>query len=263
MIQDMNRNKCKPIGVFDSGLGGLSVLKTLITMMPNESFIYFGDSLRAPYGPKLPETILNYSQEIVEDFISRGVKAVVIACNTATSAAAHVLREKYSIPIIGMEPALKPAAMAHPGGRIAVLATEMTLREQKFARLMTRHQGNVTLAKMAVPEFVTLVDQGIVAGPQIDAVLERLFPKDESLPIDGLVLGCTHYVFLRQAISDYFSYPVNIYDGNLGTARHLKEVLEGSQLLCDGNEKGTITLLNSAGADMVQRSYRLLDLEKR
>ncbi len=263
MSQDLKIHKCQPIGVFDSGLGGLSVLKTLIAMMPNESFIYFGDSLRAPYGPKLPETILNYSEEIVEDFISRGVKAVVIACNTATSAAAHVLRGKYTIPIIGMEPALKPAALAHPGGHIAVLATEMTLREQKFARLMERYQDNVTLSKIPVPEFVTLVDQGIVGGPLVNAVLERLFPLDASIPVDGLVLGCTHYVFLRQAISDYFNYPVNIYDGNMGTARHLKEILEDGQLLCDGNQKGTITLLNSAGAIMVERSYMLLDLEKR
>ncbi len=250
---------CNPIGVFDSGLGGLSVLKTMMTIMPQEHFIYFGDSKRAPYGTKSVETVRFYSNEIVEDFVARGAKAIVIACNTATSAAAEALRAKHNIPIIGVEPALKPAALENPSGQIVVMATEMTLREEKFSRLMGQYDSCTDIIKMAVPEFVTLVDHGITSGPKITAVLDAYFNELDLKKIKGIVLGCTHYVFLKAAILEYFDNRVRLYDGNEGTAKHLKEVLTRENKLCiEGQGHGQVTIMNSLGDEMVARSYELI-----
>lgn len=248
---------CSPIGVFDSGLGGISVLKSMMRLLPQEHFIYFGDSRRAPYGPKSIDTVRAYSDEIVELMINKGAKAVVIACNTATSAAADFLRSKYPIPIIGVEPALKPAAIAHPNGHILVLATEMTLREQKFDKLMKQFQMSNKISTLAVPEFVSLVDRGITEGPQITEVLNRYFSDVNLSDIQGIVLGCTHYVFLKPPIIEYFHNRVHLYDGNEGTARQLLQVLRSTNQLCEEGD-GSATLLNSRGEDMVCRSYELL-----
>lgn len=250
---------CAPIGVFDSGLGGISVLKAMQSLMPKENFIYFGDSRRAPYGTKSVEVVRQYSEEIVSDFVARGAKAVVIACNTATSAAADYLRAQYDIPIIGVEPALKPAAIENPNGHVVVLATEMTLRERKFNQLMQQFQDSVELTRMAVPEFVTLVDQGILQGPEVNRVLDRYLADIDLKTVNGVVLGCTHYVFLKEAISAYFGHRVALYDGNLGTARHLQSVLAQRDSLCTGTV-GTVVIENSLGEEMVGRSYQLLRL---
>lgn len=249
-----------PIGVFDSGLGGISVLKTLSAMMPHENFIYFGDSARAPYGTKSLETVSAYSEEIVDFFMDKGAKAVVIACNTATSAAASNLRQKYPIPIIGMEPALKPAALENPRGTVLVMATEMTLREEKFAKLIRNYQADLQIITQAVPEFVTLVEAGVYSGQPIQAVLSHYFGNLREAKLDGIVLGCTHYVFLKAAIGEFFGHQVKIYDGNEGTARHLKDVLAQSNLLNPSDSLGKVDLFNSAGALLIERSKTLLEL---
>ena len=145
-------NKDKAIGVFDSGLGGVSVLKELVQAMPNEKFLYYGDSANAPYGIKTKEEITERCENIIEFFLSKGVKAIVIACNTATSAAANILREKYSyLPIIGMEPALKVAADGKVHNTIVVMATPLTLKETKFNNLMARYSDDNTVIKMPCP----------------------------------------------------------------------------------------------------------------
>lgn len=248
---------CAPIGVFDSGLGGISVLQTIHHVLPHEDLIYFGDSKRAPYGPQSVEQVRAYSDEIVQNMIDQGAKAVVIACNTATSAAAEYLRSKYPIPIIGMEPALKPAAMAHPGGKLAVMATEMTLREKKFASLLGRFEENHTILKVPAPDFVVLVDQGLTEGRAVEAVLSQLFPMSDQEDLDGIVLGCTHFVFLKKAISQYFKKPIHLYDGNLGTAKYLKTRLKALGLLCEKQEEGQVSIHNSAGQAWVDRSWIL------
>jgi glutamate racemase len=252
-----------PIGVFDSGLGGLSVLKTLQQILPYEDFIYYGDSSRAPYGPLPKDKVIQYSDEIVRYFISREAKAVVIACNTATSAAADYLRECYDFPIIGMEPALKPAALAHAGDTIAVLATEMTLREAKFERLMSHYETTSRILKLAVPEFVTLVEQGIVEGAPIKHALDELFSKEQTENIAAIVLGCTHYVFLKDSIVEFFKGKVTVYDGNMGTARQLKNVLSRLSLLNTSKKTnhifGSLEIINSAGEAMVEQSFALLN----
>ena len=152
-------NKDKAIGVFDSGLGGISVLKEFVKSMPSENFIYYGDSANAPYGIKTKKEITDRCENIIEFFIKQGVKAVVIACNTATSASANILRKKYSyLPIIGMEPALKVAADGKTDNTIVVMATPLTLREEKFNNLMSRYDDENTIIKMPCPELVKIVE---------------------------------------------------------------------------------------------------------
>lgn len=252
---------CAPIGVFDSGLGGLSVLKEMMTLMPHENFIYYGDSARAPYGTKSVETVRHYSDEIVDYFVQQGVKAVVIACNTATSAAADYLRQKHTIPIIGVEPALKPAALENRGGHILVLATEMTLRENKFSRLMQQYQNESTISKVAVPEFVTLVDQGKIEAKAVESILDHYLEAIPKEAVSAVVLGCTHYVFLKVFIEAYFKHPVKLYDGNFGTANHLQQLLVSREACCTKG-LGEIRLENSLGEVMVERSYQLLNYKE-
>ena len=192
-------NSKKAIGVFDSGLGGISVLRDLKELMPNEDFIYFGDSAYAPYGVKTKEQITERCVEIIDFFISKGVKAVVIACNTATSASANYLRKKYKdLPIIGMEPALKVATQGVKNNNIVVMATPLTLKEKKFETLMHKFRGNNKVVKMPCPKLVEIVENDLLDDKNI--VIDQLkdYYKDVNMDnLDSVVLGCTHFIFYR------------------------------------------------------------------
>ena len=191
------------IGVFDSGLGGISVARQMRAELPHERIIYFGDSANAPYGIKTPDEVKKLSFAIVENFVKSGVKAVVIACNTATSAAVNDLRAYYDIPIVGMEPALKLACDLGKGEsqRVIVAATELTLRERKFADLLQRFSKNHTIFSQPCPDLVRIVERGELNNRDIvfDA-LHKYFDDYDLSSIDSVVLGCTHFVFYR----DYF-----------------------------------------------------------
>ena len=198
-----------PIGVFDSGLGGISVAREIAKDMPAEHVLYFGDSANAPYGVKTPEQVKALSFDIVERFVEHGVKAVVIACNTATSAAVNDLREHYDIPIIGMEPALKvacdrgdaPLGQQHIPQRVIVAATPLTLRERKFAELMKRFDSDNTIFKEPCPDLVEIVESGQLGNHDlVMRTLHHYFDRYDLDRIDSVVLGCTHFVFYR----DYF-----------------------------------------------------------
>ena len=159
-----NRQEC-PIGVFDSGVGGISVLRELVAQMPNENYIFFGDSKNAPYGTKTLEEVQQLTCADAEYLLSRGVKALVVACNTATSAAIRILREKYAdMPVIGIEPALKPAVRAGGHPRVLVMATPMTLREEKFHALMQRFESDAEILRLPCPGLVEYVEQGVLEG---------------------------------------------------------------------------------------------------
>ena len=230
-----------PIGVFDSGVGGISVLAALERELPNEHFLYYGDTLHAPYGTKAPEEVMACVRQVMAELTARDVKAVVIACNTATSVAAATLRQEMTLPIIGMEPALKPAAMVRHGGEILVLATPVTLRLPKFQSLMERYgEGAVP---MPCPGLMELVEQ-----KDFDAAKKYLLHALEQVDlskVDAVVLGCTHYVFLRPLLEEILPVSVQIMDGNEGTARQLHRVLEQQNLL-NRSEKGSVTLLSSS-----------------
>ncbi len=224
------------IGVFDSGVGGISVLKSLVNHLPYERFVFFGDSANAPYGDKCSEEIYELSKKIVEDFIQQGAKAIVIACNTATSVAAKKLRETYpDLPIIGIEPALKPAALAQDHGSILVMATSKTLKLDKFAILMDEYGKTNDVHLVACPGLADAIEIGYVTGSKIYRILEELIGNYRG-KIDSVVLGCTHYPFIKEAICDILG-GVKFFDGCEGTARQLAKVLKDHDLL---NTKSTL-----------------------
>lgn len=234
-----------PIGVFDSGLGGISVLGELVKELPGEDFLYFGDSANAPYGSRRTEEIRRLTIENAERLFDQGIKALVIACNTATSAAVEDLRGRYPDKIlIGIEPALKPAVNRFPGGKILVMATDATLREQKFAALLEKYNGTCEICKCPCPELVAFVERGELDSPALHEVLIKELGRHlEPLP-DAAVLGCTHFPFLKAAISKVVGSGCLLLDGAAGTARETKRRLEERDLLkTDG--KGTVTFCNS------------------
>ena len=232
-----------PIGVFDSGVGGISVLAEARKLLPCEDFIYYGDTLHAPYGTRTPEEVLRLSEAAFDRLRERGCKAIVIACNTATAAAAATLRQKWpDFPIIAMEPALKPASQMRHGGSVLVLATPMTLKLDKFARLMALYgEGAVPLPCPGLPEIVEAMD-----FPAAEAYLRERLSAYLSPRPDAVVLGCTHYVFLRGILRNILPAGTVIVDGNLGTARQLKRVLEQRDLLNGEKREGRCELTSSS-----------------
>ena len=251
-------NKQSKIGVFDSGLGGISVLFDIHRIMPNEALVYIGDSINAPYGIKSKEEVFLLSKSICDELISNeDVKAIVIACNTATSAAVDRLRSMYSIPIIGMEPAVKPAIEATKG-TIAVLATEMTLREEKFERLINSLEENQRILKIPAPKMVEVVENSIDDIDQIMKVLNLYF-DNINYNVEAVVLGCTHFIFLRDYIESYYKSKIEIFDGNVGTVYQLRNVLSRLDLLSEEENEGEIKIYNSKGDDYVKKSYEMYE----
>ena len=231
------------IGVFDSGLGGISVLRHLRRLLPGERFLYFGDSAHAPYGTKSREEVKALSFAAAEKLIQQGLKALVVACNTATSAAIRELREKYpDLIVVGIEPALKPAADRFPGGTIGVMATPMTLQEEKFAGLLSRYGENCRVCKLPAPGLVELIEAGKGDSPEAEALLRGLFAPVEGA-LDALVLGCTHYPFAEKAIRRVLGDRVVLLDGGEGTARETRRRLAEADLLEEG--PGGIRMENS------------------
>ena len=235
-------NKNDYIAVFDSGVGGISVLRHLVRVLPEERFLYFGDSANAPYGTKTKEQVRELTFAAAEMLMERGIKALVVACNTATSAAINELRQAYpQLIIIGIEPALKLAADKFPGGRLGVMATPMTLREEKFALLMERFQESCEIYKIPAPGLVELIETGKADSPEAEALLRQLFAPYPGL--DALVLGCTHYPFAAPSISRVLGEHVALLDGGDGTARETQRRLRQADLLRTG--EGSVTMENS------------------
>ena len=245
-------NDC--IGFFDSGVGGVSVLHTARRILPNEHFLYYGDNGHAPYGPKPLEEIRRLSAESVGVLLDRGVKAVVIACNTATSAYAEILRAELKLPVIGMEPALKPAQEARHGGEILVLATQATLTLPKFQRLMKRYGDHVI--PVIGRGLVELVEAGKADSPETEAALRELLGRYVGRSIDSVVLGCTHYPFLAGAIRRMFP-EAELFDGRTGTCMRLKHLLEAGGLRSKGTE-GSVEFLTSGDASTIALMRRLM-----
>mgnify|MGYP002624682335 CR=1 FL=1 len=238
------------IAVFDSGVGGISVLREMVALMPDEDFLYFGDSANAPYGTKKTEEVRALTIGHTESFLERGAKAVAIACNTATSAAVRKLRQMYpQVPLVGIEPALKPAVEEFHSGRILVLATPMTVREEKFHRLLDRWQGDADVIPLAAPGLMDFVERGELSSKRLLKFLSELlavYRAGGSHPVDAVVLGCTHYPFVADTIAEVLGPGVKIFDGAAGTARELRRRLSESGLLADPDRQGSVTFENSA-----------------
>ena len=247
------------IAVFDSGLGGLSVLRHLRRRMPGERFLYYGDSAHAPYGVRSRAEVEALTLSTAERLMRRGLKALVVACNTATSAAIEPLRAKYpDLIVVGIEPALKLAADRFPGGRIGVMATPVTLREEKFCHLLTRYAAKCQVYKIPAPQLVPLIEEGRVDTPIMEQTLHGLLDPFAA-KMDALVLGCTHFPFASHAMERLLGPRVAVLDGGDGTARETLHRLEAADLLEKG--PGQLILENSLGTqDILRRSRRMLGL---
>ena len=235
------QNSEAPIGIMDSGVGGISVLKEIMKQLPKERCVYYGDFEHAPYGTRQVGEVQQFTFASVEKLLRHGVKALVIACNTATSASIARLREYYEwLPVVGIEPALKPAAMQHAGDRILVMATPMTLREDKFQHLVDLYGSQAEILPVSCEGLMEFVEKGILDGPELEQFLrERLGPY---LPADSVVLGCTHYPFVRETVRKIVGETTAIWDGGAGTARELKRRLEEKNLLRREGEGGVLFL---------------------
>ena len=235
-----------PVAVFDSGVGGVSVLRELVKLMPLEDFFYFGDSLHAPYGTKKTEEVRELTLENIKRMARRGIKGIVVACNTATSAAIGALRERYTrIPVVGIEPALKPAVMEKKDAKVLVMATPMTVHASKFTSLMARFEGQATMIPLGCPGLMEFVEAGKLEGEELERYLKKLLYPYLSGGIDAVVLGCTHYPFLRREIQKVMGPNVHILDGSEGTARELRRRLTQMDLLTDRERPGEVTFEES------------------
>ncbi|MBK1854506.1 glutamate racemase [Verrucomicrobiaceae bacterium 5K15] len=215
-----------PIGILDSGLGGLSVFNEVQKLMPNESVIYFGDSAWCPYGAREADEIQRRVFKVTDFLLEQGCQLIIIACNSATIAAVEALRAAYPVPFVGMEPGVKPAAAMTQTGTVGVLATEASLAGEKFHRLVTDHSNGVNVITRPCPNFVELVERGELSGTKALGIVE-----EETLPLleagaDVLVLGCTHYPFLRPLIEQVAGPDVQILDTGEAVARHVARLMK-------------------------------------
>jgi glutamate racemase len=251
-----------PIGFFDSGVGGLSVLKQSITILPRENFVYFGDSQNAPYGTRPVEEVKQLTFDAVDFLLGKDIKALVIACNTATSAAIEDIRKRYSfMPVIGIEPALKPAVELRRKGNIIIMATPVTLSEKKFSNLVIEYGKEAQIKPLPCPGLAELIEKGKLEGREINEYLtDRLksFQKDD---IAAVVLGCTHYPFITNEIKKIIGNEVPIIDGSLGTSRQLRRQLLKNDMMNESQNIGKIDIYNSSdNEEMINLSYNLLGL---
>ncbi len=250
-------DKNLPIAVMDSGVGGISVLAALMRELPHEDFLYFGDSKNAPYGKKGRDEVLKITRENLEMLLFRGIKAFVIACNTATSVAAKPLREEYpNLCIVGIEPAVKPAVLMRENPTVLVMATTLTLKEEKFSALAGRFESVARVLSCPCPGLVELIEAGILEGEALRARLGDILSPFSHEKIDAVVLGCTHYPHIKSEIAAFFPKDTPILDGGEGTARQTRRRLAELDLLQDDGHEGRVEFVNSAPSE------RLLTLSK-
>lgn len=250
----------KKIAVFDSGVGGASVLRHLRRMMPGEDFLYYGDDANAPYGIRSTGQVRQMTLSVVENLLQTyPVKALVVACNTATSAAIEDLRQKYpDLIVIGIEPALKMAADRFPGGHIGIMATEVTLREKKLNDLMARFAEHCTISRICAPGLVELVEQGLGEDRRTEDLLAPILSPYRG-KLDALVLGCTHYPFAQGPIRRILGDGTLLLDGGEGTARQTRRRLAEENLLYPG-DGGSLEILHSGSdPDFIRRIETLME----
>lgn len=249
-MMDIDAERGRPIGVFDSGVGGISVLQELIKVMPNENYIYLGDSKHAPYGTKPLETVRELTFENVRVLLDQGAKGLVVACNTATSAAVRLMRGMYpELPIVGIEPALKPAALQKEHPRVLVMATPMTVQQEKFRQLMARYENKAEIYPLPCPGLMEFIEAGDLESDRLHDFLEKLLAPYLDKKLDSIVLGCTHYPFARKMIRGIVGESVTIFDGGEGTAREMRRRLAAADLLNPSQEQGWVRFENSVATE--------------
>lgn len=246
-----------PVGVFDSGVGGLSVLREIHALLPQESLLFMADNAYIPYGEKTPEFIRERCLWITERLLERGAKALVLACNTATAAGVASLRERYpALPIVGMEPAVKPAVAASRSGVVGVLATTGTLKSPRFAALQERFAGHVRVLTQPCPGLVELIEEGELDGPRLRSLLWRYAKPLLDEGCDTLILGCTHYPLIRPALQALLPTGVVLVDTGAAVAAQLKRLLLEKGLL--SSEGGQVAFHCSGDRAAFERVLPLL-----
>jgi glutamate racemase len=251
-------NATAPIGVFDSGVGGLSVLRAVRAALPHEELLYVADSGHVPYGSKTPEYIQQRSLIIAQFLLQHHVKAIVIACNTATAAAGGLLRQRLDVPIVAMEPAVKPAVAATRNGIVGVLATVGMLRSAQFAALLDRFGQGVEVVTQGCPGLVEQIEAGDLDGPHTRALVERYTQPLLARGADTIVLGCTHYPFVRPLIAEVVGADVPLIDTGAAVARQLGRVLHDHGLLANRSQLGAARFWTSGDLAVARRVVPLL-----
>lgn len=239
MSQSLDNRRYKPIGVFDSGVGGLTVAREIMRQLPGERLIYFGDTARVPYGSKSKETITRYSRQIIRFLQEKGVKAIVVACNTASALALPQIRAELAIPIIGVvKPGAKVAAETTRNGRIGVIGTEATIGSQIYTRVIHEHNPKAEVIGKPCPLFVPLVEEGWRKDPITEEIARRYLDSFQSSGIDTMIMGCTHYPLLRSTLRRILGESVTLVNPAYETAQSLKALLEEQDLVNDDPEAG-------------------------
>lgn len=245
------------IGVFDSGVGGLSVWKEIYALMPDECYLYFSDGAFCPYGPKSVEEVRGRSLAITDFLISRGAGMVVVACNTATAASIAILRSRYDIPFIGMEPAVKPAVMRSKSGVVGVLATEGTLRGQIYHHTLEEYAGNVKVIEQVGDGLVELVEAGMAESPEAYALVARYVKPMVDAGADSIVLGCTHYPFLINAIRAAAGPAAAIINPAPAVARQARHLIAEKECCASRPDvRGGCTFCSSSGVEVMRGLVR-------
>lgn len=227
-------DKNAPIGVFDSGVGGLTVAKEIMRQLPGESLVYFGDTARVPYGSKSKKTVCKYSRQIVKFLLTKKVKAIVIACNTASALARSELEQMVEIPIVDVvQPGVKMAAESTKNHNIGIIGTESTIKSGIYEQYLHKINPEITVVSKACPLFVPLVEEGLLEDRVTEDIVSRYLHDMKEYEIDALVLGCTHYPLLRGVIGREMGEGVKLVNPAYETAKSLKELLKSENLLAD------------------------------
>lgn len=233
--------KEKPVGIFDSGVGGLTVLKEISNILPNEDLIYLGDTARVPYGIRSAETIIRYSLECAEFLYKKGIKILVVACNTSSSVSLNILKEKLPIPVIGViEPGVKAALKVTKTGKIGIIGTEATIQSKAYPKKIKSINPTIEVISKSCPLFVSIVEEGILEGSIAELIIERYLKEIKNSGIDTLILGCTHYPLLKKAIQKYIS-GIQLVDSAQEIAQNVKEILINQNLINNRTSVGSKT----------------------
>lgn len=255
------------IGIFDSGIGGLSVFREIRKVLPEQSYVYYSDNAHCPYGEKSKEYIIERARAITHELLAKGAGIIVVACNTATAAAIATLREEFPVKFIGMEPAIKPAASITGTGVVGVLATAGTLNSEKYLRHKEKYAADIRIIEHAGKDFVELVENGITSGPEAETVVSHSLKPLLEAGADTIVLGCTHYPFLAETIKKVaaahhadsnLDSEFNLIDPAPAVARHLLEVMETEGLPTSAPEGFSIELLSSGNPQTLLQTYQTL-----
>lgn len=250
MIVGMEEKKHATVGVFDSGVGGLTVAREIMRQLPGENVVYFGDTARVPYGSKSKNNIIRYSRQIIRFLRTKDVKAIVIACNTASALALETVQQETDIPVIGViEPGARAAVRETRNGCIGVAGTEATIRSETYTKVIKRLRPDAQVIGKACPLFVPLVEEGFAKHHITEEVIDIYLSQMKETDIDTMILGCTHYPLLRSRIIRYFGEKVHIVNPAYETAMDLKAVLEEKGLLNDSEKTGEYSFYVSDAAE--------------